>query len=157
MGLSRGVQMNAEPLTFTAVYEMSPRRKFKVSPGFIWTGDYAALAQALGVDISYLEACERGEEYAPASLAKLVRGLTGGAVDLKVRRPGRPPKKLEHPLARWIDANRNGDRAKFAEEIGITIEHLRDVLTYREDMGIKTARKVKKLTGLTWEDLLGSD
>jgi hypothetical protein len=157
MGLSRGVQMNAEPLTFTAVYEMSPRRKFKVSPGFIWTGDYAALAQALGVDISYLEACERGEEYAPAKLASLVRDLTGGAVDLKSKPKGRPPKKIEHPLAQWIDANRGGDRTAFAQEIGIGYEHLMAYLGGREDLGTKTYRQVRKLTGLSWEDLLGSE
>jgi DNA-binding transcriptional regulator YdaS (Cro superfamily) len=145
--------LNAQPIAH--VYEMSPRRKFRVAPGFIWTGNRASLAEALGVDISYLEACERGEERAPASLAKLIRQLTGGAVDLEVRKPGRPPKKLEHPLAQWIDANRAGDRQSFAGEIGITIEHLRDVLNYRGDLSTRKAREIKQITGLSWEALLG--
>jgi hypothetical protein len=146
--------MNAQPIAH--VYEM-PRRKFRVAPGFVWTGNRASLAQALGVDISFLEACERGEEKAPASLAKIVRDLTGGVVELEVRKPGRPPKKLEHPLAQWIDANRNGNRAAFAQEIGVSNDYLVSVLSGREDFSLKTIREIKKLTGLTWEDLLGPE
>jgi hypothetical protein len=138
-------------------YPMSPRRKFRVARGFVWTGNSALLAEALGVDISFLEACERGEERAPASLAKLVRDLTSGAVELEVRKPGRPPKKLEHPLAQWIDANRNGERAQFAQEIGVSYDFLVAVLSGRQDFSLKTIRQIKKLTGLTWEDLLGPE
>jgi hypothetical protein len=149
--------MNAQPITVAHVYEMSPRRKFRVAPGFVWTGNRASLAEALGVDISYLEACERGEEKAPASLAKLVSDLTGGAVDLKVKPKGRPPKKLEHPLAQWIDRERAGDRAKFAQEIGITYEHLMAYLGGREDLSTGIFREIKRVTKLEWEDLLGSE
>jgi DNA-binding transcriptional regulator YdaS (Cro superfamily) len=146
--------MNAQPLAH--VYEM-PRRKYRIAPGFVWTGNRAALAAALGVDISYLEACERGEEFAPAQLARLVRAATGGEVELEVRKPGRPPKKLEHPLAQWIDRERAGDRAKFAQEIGVSYDFLVSVLSGRQDFSLKTIREIKKLTGLRWEDLLGPE
>jgi hypothetical protein len=146
--------MNAQPIAH--VYEM-PRRKYRVAPGFVWTGNRAELASALGVDISFLEACERGEEKAPASLAKVVRDLTGGAVELEVRKPGRPPKKLEHPLAQWIDANRNGNRAAFAQEIGVDSDYLTAFLSGRKEFSLKIIREIKRLTGLEWEDLLGSE
>jgi hypothetical protein len=123
---------------------------------YVWDGDITRLADRLGIkDVAYLERLINKEEAAPASLARKVATLTAGRVELEVRKPGRPPAKLEHPLAQWIDANRSGDKQAFAEEIGISIEHLRDVLNYRGDLGTKKARKIRELTGLSWEDLLG--
>jgi DNA-binding transcriptional regulator YdaS (Cro superfamily) len=142
--------MNAQPIAH--VYEM-PRRKFRVAPGFVWTGNRASLAQALGVDISFLEACERGEEKAPASLAKIVRDLTSGAVELEVRKPGRPPKKLEHPLAQWIDLNRGGDRAAFAGEIGVSETYLRAVLSGRESLSLQRAQEIRRITRISLDEL----
>jgi DNA-binding transcriptional regulator YdaS (Cro superfamily) len=132
---------------------MSPRRRVQAPRGFVWTGDLDALAAALGVPTSYLERCRDGEEKASAPLARLVEQLTGGEVRLDVKRPGRPPKKLEHPVARWIDQHRGGDKAKFAGEIGITVQHLRAVLSGREELTPRLARKMAEVMGVSWKEL----
>jgi hypothetical protein len=130
-----------------------PRRKPGVEP-YIWGGDLSALGDRLGIkDLAYLERLLNKEETAPASLARKVAALTGGAVVFEVRKPGRPRRKIEHPLAQWIDANRGGDRAAFAKEIGFSEAYLSAVLSGRELLSIPRAKEIRRLTGISLDDL----
>jgi hypothetical protein len=146
--------MNAQPIAH--VYEM-PRKKPETKPGERprWDGDLTALGDALGVkDLAQLERILAGDEAAPRDLAIKIKRLTG--YEVEVRAPGRP-RKITHPLAIWIDQHRDGDRARFAEEIGCSLGYLRNVLSNQERLSVEKARAIKRITGLSLDILLDFD
>ena len=68
-------------------------------------------------------------------------------------RVGRPAKAPDHPLYRLFE-ERHIDKNAFAEALGISWQHLNNILRGDRHPGRKLALKMSKLLGVSLEDIL---
>jgi hypothetical protein len=62
----------------------------------------------------------------------------------KRRGAGRPRKhNLMTPLRKWVLANFQGDYMKMAEDLGVAVSYLEQILTGAEYPGVKLAIKIR--------------